>query len=45
MSKPLYWIVWVNGAQHRFTRRAAARGFAMLRRACGDDVVIKAIGF
>lgn len=45
MSKPIYWIVWVNGTPHRYTQRAAARGFAMLRKACGDQVIVKAVGF
>lgn len=45
MSKPLYWIVWVNGASHRFNGRARARGFALVQKALGHNVVTKSVGF
>lgn len=45
MSKPLYWIVWVNGVENRFLERARARGFALVQRALGYSVIIKSVGF
>jgi hypothetical protein len=45
MSKPAYWLVWVNGEQHRFTQRAAMRIFVAAQKALGRQVTIKAVGF
>lgn len=48
MSKPLAWIVtwWPLGSDPggsaRYSQRAAARGFAMMRRAAGYRVEIRA---
>lgn len=40
---PLAWIVYVDGKPHRFTQRAKARGFAMIRKAAGQDVRIEPV--
>ena len=45
MSKPLYWIVWVNGTANRFNERSRARGFALIQKALGRNVVTKSVGF
>lgn len=45
MAKPLYWLVWVNGAPHRFAERSRARGFALIQKALGHSVVTKSVGF
>lgn len=41
--KPLAWIVWADGKPYRFTQRAKARGFAMIRKASGQDVRIEPV--
>lgn len=41
--KPLAWIVTVDGTPHRFTQRARARGFLMLRRAAGHTCEIRPV--
>lgn len=43
--KPAYWIVWVNGVQHRKDTRKEARTFAALEKLKGNRVIIKAVGF
>lgn len=45
MSKPAFFIVWVNGIQHRFTQRRAARLFAVSARLTGQKVIFKPVGF
>ena len=45
MSKPAFFIVWVNGEQHRFTQRRTARLFAASARLTGQKVVFKPVGF
>ncbi len=45
MSKPAFFIVWVNGIQHRFTQRRAARLFAASARLTGQKVIFKSVGF
>lgn len=51
MSKPLAWIVtwWPLGSDPggsaRYSQRAAARGFAMLRRAAGYTVTVQPLTF
>ena len=45
MSKPAFFIVWVNGAQYRFDQRRAARLFAVSARMTGQKVIFKSIGF
>lgn len=43
--RPAYWIVWVNGVQHRKNTRREARTFAALEKLKGNSVIIKAVGF
>ena len=45
MSKPAFFIVWVNGTQHRFTQRRTARLFAVSARLTGQKVIFKPVGF
>lgn len=45
MSKPLYFLVWVNGVSHRKDTRREARIFAALEKVKGNNVIIKAVGF
>lgn len=47
MSKPFYWIVWVNGTgdPRRFQQRATMRAFVALQKLQGHSVIIKSVGF
>lgn len=45
MSKPAFFIVRVNGIQHRFTQRHTARLFAASARLTGQKVIFKPVGF
>lgn len=45
MSKPLYFLVWVDGVSHRFSTRKGARCFAAIKRMAGCQVTIKPVGF
>lgn len=45
MSKPAFFIVWVNGKQHRFEQRRTARLFAASARLTGQKVIFKPVGF
>lgn len=45
MSKPAFFIVWVDSAQHRFTQRRTARLFAASARVLGKKVIFKPVGF
>lgn len=45
VAKPLYFLVWVNGVQHRKDTRREARTFAALEKLKGNNVIIKAVGF
>lgn len=45
MSKPAYFIVWVDGVPHRKETRKGAKLFAASMRILGKKVIFKAIGF
>jgi hypothetical protein len=45
MSKPAYFLVWVNGTQHRHNTRSAARLFAAMHKALGARVFVQPVGF
>ena len=45
MGKPAFFIVWVNGVQHRFAQRRTARLFAASARLTGQKVIFKPVGF
>ena len=45
MSKPAFFIVWVNGTQHRFEHRRTARLFAASTRLTEQKVIFKPVGF
>lgn len=45
MSKPAFFIVWVDGVSHRFTQRHTARIFAASARIMGKKVIFKPVGF
>lgn len=45
MSKPAFFIVWVDGVSHKFTRRRTARLFAACARTVGKKVIFKPVGF
>lgn len=48
MSKPLYFLVWVNGVSHRFegpAARSRARVFAAAQKALGKQIKFQAVGF
>lgn len=45
MSKPIYWIVWVNGSPRNFTQRSAARLYAAAQKTLGHQVTVKSVGF
>lgn len=45
MSKPLFWVVWVNGEERKFYKRGAMRAFVAMHKALGHQVTQKAIGF
>ena len=45
MSKPAFFIVWVNGVSHKFTQRRTARIFAASARIMGKKVIFKPVGF
>lgn len=45
MGKPAFFIVWVDGVQHRFEQRRTARLFAASVRLLGKKVIFKPVGF
>lgn len=45
MSKPAFFIVWVDGVSHRFTQRRTARMFAAYARTLAKKVIFKPVGF
>ena len=45
MSKPLYWLVFVNSQTHKFTSRARMRLFVGTQKALGRSVIVKPVGF
>lgn len=44
MSKPAYFIVWVDGVPHRKETRKGARLFAASQKLIGRKVIFKGIG-
>lgn len=45
MSKPAFYLVWVDGVSHKFTQRRTARLFAASARLTGQKVIFKPVGF
>lgn len=45
MSKPLKWVVFVDGKTVEFRQRSTMRVFVAAQKAMGRKPIVKAIGF
>lgn len=46
MSKPVYWIVYIEGkAPQKFTLRRTMRLFVAVQKALGKKPIVKPVGF